>query len=257
MTRLLALGLVRPAKRGRAKEQAGIFFVKKKSKPGERPKQRLILDARRVNQRFRTPPGVELCSSEGLSRLEVEVPEDFETEAESFEDFLSEVSVAVGSGDVKDCFHRLSLDDEYSTYFGVGEGFAWEFGLTGSLCEGDILGENDEVDLLWTGLPMGHTWSLFFCQHIVTRNVEQGMDNVHESSLLRDRGPPGVFVAERVSAATELLVVRGPARVRHEAVVSSSLVLHRASGAQPRAAVANVRAAHVRYRANTPPWSTC
>ena len=117
MKRLFSLGLVRPARRGRAKEQAGIFFVKKKSKPGERPKRRLIFDARRVNQRFRTPPGVELCSSEGLSRLEVEVPEGFETDVESFEDFLSEVSVAVGSGDVKDCFHRFS-----SIYFGVGEG---------------------------------------------------------------------------------------------------------------------------------------
>lgn len=30
---------------------------------------RMILDARRVNQVFKPPPGVELCSAESLSRI--------------------------------------------------------------------------------------------------------------------------------------------------------------------------------------------
>ena len=47
-------------------EEVAAFFVKKKN-----GLLRLIIDARRTNERFREPPGVQLCTSEGLSRIEV------------------------------------------------------------------------------------------------------------------------------------------------------------------------------------------
>ena len=65
------LHLVMAVEKGSCHEQVGMFFVHKSGKN----KFRLILDARRVNQRFRTPPGVALCSSESLSRIEIELPD--------------------------------------------------------------------------------------------------------------------------------------------------------------------------------------
>jgi hypothetical protein len=46
-------------------EFASIFFVAKKDNA-----QRLIIDARRANRRFKRPPHVDLITSEGLSRIE-------------------------------------------------------------------------------------------------------------------------------------------------------------------------------------------
>eukprot|EP00974_Lingulodinium_polyedra_P114714 11108736-Lingulodinium_polyedra.AAC.1 len=63
------------------------FFVTKKS-----GKLRLILDCRATNELFVGPPGVALCSAEGLARLELPCEEDM---------------VYTASGDVADCFHRF------------------------------------------------------------------------------------------------------------------------------------------------------
>jgi hypothetical protein len=52
------------------KEHVGLFFVLKKNGID----QRIIVDARRANRHFRTPPHVDLCTSEGISKIEVEVP---------------------------------------------------------------------------------------------------------------------------------------------------------------------------------------
>eukprot|EP00974_Lingulodinium_polyedra_P049384 4746729-Lingulodinium_polyedra.AAC.1 len=48
-------------------EFCGLFFVKKKG-----DKQRMIVDARRSNMRFKPPPGVALASPESFARLEAE-----------------------------------------------------------------------------------------------------------------------------------------------------------------------------------------
>ena len=64
--RLLEIGLLRPRPKGTAEYFLGIFFVNKKGKK----QKRLILDARIVNWAFVSPPGVSLCSSEGMARIE-------------------------------------------------------------------------------------------------------------------------------------------------------------------------------------------
>ena len=58
MRYLLKLEIVMAVAADSCHEQVGMFFVQKSGKS----KLRLILDARRVNQRFRAPPGVALCS---------------------------------------------------------------------------------------------------------------------------------------------------------------------------------------------------
>ena len=71
MKHLMRLGLVVAVKAGSAYEQVGMVFVQKAAKT----KVRMILDARRVNQLFRVPPGVARCSLESLSRVEIESPD--------------------------------------------------------------------------------------------------------------------------------------------------------------------------------------
>ena len=85
---------------GTCNEQLGLFFVTKKDKP-----LRLIVDARRTNSRFRSPPGVSLCTSESLSRLAVRVPDDFDGDADDAEHLLDSLRIALGVADVKDAFH--------------------------------------------------------------------------------------------------------------------------------------------------------
>ena len=83
---LLRIGIVAAIEYGSAHEEVGIFFVRKSGKD----KIRLILDARRVNQRFRRPPGVALCSSEALSRIEVELPPGVTVESCQGKKFLED-----------------------------------------------------------------------------------------------------------------------------------------------------------------------
>ena len=118
-------------------------------KPGK-DTQRLIIDARVSNMHSLPPPGVSLVTSEGLSRVEVALENDDEDPGE-----LSKIAgLHWGLADVKDACHRFKISKLYSSFFALP----------------DVRGE--EVELPWLGrvcpcfssLPMGHTWSLFFCQ---------------------------------------------------------------------------------------------
>ena len=80
--------------------QVGAFVVTKKQ-----GKQRLIIDARRANKLFRTPPSTILGSVDSWSRLEVE---------EHHEIFLAQE-------DVKDYFYRLGIGEELSRFFALPE----------------------------------------------------------------------------------------------------------------------------------------
>ena len=71
----------------------GVFAVSKKGQ-----KQRLILDCRRVNRRFRPPPGVDLGSLESLAQ--VEIPEG--------------ATLYGAQGDIKDCFHECGMPEATS-----------------------------------------------------------------------------------------------------------------------------------------------
>ncbi|CAE7038510.1 unnamed protein product [Symbiodinium sp. CCMP2592] len=83
---------------GRPKSQVGVFAVTKKN-----DKQRLIVDARRTNAIFRTPPTTLLGSVESWGRLEVGSDED----------------VFVAQEDVRDFFYRLGISKDLGEYFSL------------------------------------------------------------------------------------------------------------------------------------------
>ena len=78
-----------------AKSFCGMFFVCKKD-----GSLRLIIDARGTNEMFMPPPPVDLLTSEGFSRIEVDVPEELPQSAEETEDWLRSVGVHIGMADV-------------------------------------------------------------------------------------------------------------------------------------------------------------
>ena len=188
MRYLIRLGIVMPVKAGSAREQLGLFFVKKSGKD----KVRLIVDARRVNRRFRAPPSVTLASSEALSRIEIELPADVDFDSDEGRRVLENLEIYLGNGDVKDAFHRFRLRRDFSLWFGVGSASAGEMRLVGQRVDGEIVGFHDTLDLVWTSLPMGFSWSLFFCQHVIQDVACKALDQ-SRSLLMADRSPPAVF----------------------------------------------------------------
>ena len=87
------------------KERCGIFFVIKTGKK----KFRLVIDARRANRHFATPPGVNLCSVEGLSKIEVVVPDDFDPSSEAGLKLMRDLDMTLGVADVADAFHNMRI----------------------------------------------------------------------------------------------------------------------------------------------------
>ena len=188
MRYLIRLGIVMPVRAGAAREQLGLFFVKKSGKD----KVRLIVDARRVNRRFRAPPSVTLASSEALSRIEIELPADVDFDSEEGRRVLENLEIYLGNGDVKDAFHRFRLRRDFALWFGVGSASAGELRLVGQQVDGEVVGFHDTLDLVWTSLPMGFSWSLFFCQHVIQDVACKALDQ-SRSLLMADRSPPAVF----------------------------------------------------------------
>ena len=129
------------------REHAGVFLV---GKPGN-DTQRLIIDARVSNQHFLPPPGVSLVTLEGLSRVGVAVENEDEDSGE-----LSRLAgLHLGLVDVNDAFHRFKISKLYRSFF--------------AFCEVEEVGAQliGRVCTCFSNLPMGHTWSLFFCQKAI------------------------------------------------------------------------------------------
>lgn len=57
--------------------------------------------------KFREPPGVQLLTADGFSRVEVVCPPDLLPSSDDHNAYLKQFNVQVGLSDVKDCFHRL------------------------------------------------------------------------------------------------------------------------------------------------------
>ncbi|CAK0790584.1 unnamed protein product, partial [Prorocentrum cordatum] len=149
--RLLKLGLARLSTARRC--QVDIFFVKKK---GDR--QRLILDRRPANRPFRSPPGVDRVSSDGLSR----------NRREGFP-FLDD-----GLG-LQGHFGRPALR-------------AAELGLT--QLDGAKPGGRTLVYPLARALPMGWAWSLCFAQRASNSRRMKLLRELGVALPMTDRGPP-------------------------------------------------------------------
>ena len=95
------------------KEKVTAFFVKKKT-----GQLRMVIDARRVNAVFAAPPGVELCTAEGLSRIELDLGQEVGDE-EWRGEAGSGQPIFAGSLDAKDCLYRLRLRPDLAEYFAL------------------------------------------------------------------------------------------------------------------------------------------
>ena len=97
----------------------GMFFVQKKD---ERIK--LIIDSRPANGLFKKPPGVHLCTSEGLSRIELQIPDHLVPGNPDFDLYLNEHPIFMQFLDVDNASHRVRLPHDLSRYFCLPPGKA-------------------------------------------------------------------------------------------------------------------------------------
>ena len=173
---LLRLGLVVALPAGSAREHAALFFVKK---PGK-SKCSVIVDARRANRVFAKPPGVSMAIAETFARLELIAGE------------APAPSVSLGLCDIRDAFHRFRFRPELAAFFCIGVASAAELKMVGQRVGGKTLVASDAVELAWGSLPMGFSWSLYFCQ-ISAERVVGDVPGLAGASCLRDRGATGVL----------------------------------------------------------------
>ena len=139
------------------KRFCGVFFVRK----SDGHKIRTIIDARGTNEMFRPPPGVDLLTSDGFSRIELNIPKHLVPGTDSFNDYLNERRISIGLSDVKDCFHRLRHPRWLAEYFCLdGVPASW-VGLENTYLDNQWLTEDSIVFPAPGSLPMGFTWALF------------------------------------------------------------------------------------------------
>ena len=96
----------------------------------------MIVDARLVNLLCRKPPHVSLSTSETLRSFEFVLPDDHVEDGSSP---FSDLHAYFGKAGVKNCFHRLIMDDHFSDLFALDTPFlARECGLEGVCVSGRI-----------------------------------------------------------------------------------------------------------------------
>ena len=115
--------------------ECGIFCVWKKL-----GMQRLIVDARSINQRCRRPPPVLLCSGDGLAILVLP----------------PEMHLHVAQADVDNCFHRMRMPAEMQRWFSPPRISAADLG--GVRIWDDFLDASTPIFPLLETLPMGFSW---------------------------------------------------------------------------------------------------
>lgn len=170
------------------KGKVGVFFVKK----SDGVKIRMIIDARGTNQKFKTPPGVELLTSDGFSRIEVSTPPGLHPGSPDYERIMREHSIHIGLSDVKDCFHRLCQPRWLSEFFCLEAIPAHWVGLQDSWLDGVQLKKESLIYPAPGSLCMGFTWSLYFAQQISERLMSR-VPRLRGSCLASDRSTSMYF----------------------------------------------------------------
>eukprot|EP00438_Fugacium_kawagutii_P005650 Skav219567 [mRNA] locus=scaffold886:113683:117079:- [translate_table: standard] len=215
------------------KAHAGMFFVHK----SDGKKIRLIVDARPANQMFRSPPGVELCTAEGFSRIEVEVPEELQPGTAEFAEHLQSKGLYFGLADVKDCFHRMRQPEWLSKYFCWRPiPVKWIHGLIGSELEGQKVSPEEKVYPMPASLCMGFSWSLYFAQK-ANETLMGSMANLKQSCLISDRGQPVVFPASQEKTVRHYVYVDNLGVVSPDKALVQSTLEELAPGFEKRGLV--------------------
>ena len=105
----------------------------------------MIIDARRANQRMRNPPGISMCTTESLARIEVILHTRPGDDQGSLEQQLRLLQLTLGMADVESCFHRIKIDKGLAKYFGLLPVKAKDLGMAGTVLEGRVLLPDDYV----------------------------------------------------------------------------------------------------------------
>ena len=150
-------------------EFASIFFVAKKDNS-----QRLIIDARRANRRFKRPPHVDLITSEGLSRIE--------QYGEGDDDYR----FTMGLGDVNNCFHRLKMPPGMHRCFALEPINSKYTPLKNELQTGT------PVYPCLSSFPMGFSWSLWVAQRCGETLLSQ-VPGLGKPSIASDYSAPMII----------------------------------------------------------------
>lgn len=159
----------------------GVFFVRKSD-----DKIRMIIDARNTNRLFKEPPGVELLTADGFSRVELVVPEHLEPGTMEHEEYLTNTKIHMGLSDVKDCFHRLRQPRWLSEFFCFDGIPAKWVNMGGQTLDGVVLDADSIIYPAPGSLCMGFTWSLYFAQKINERLMSV-VPELRMSRLATDR----------------------------------------------------------------------
>ncbi|CAK0840736.1 unnamed protein product [Prorocentrum cordatum] len=137
---------------------------------------------------------------------------------------LTGAQMSLGLADVKDAFHRFRIPSGLVSYFGFGSATAGELSVVGQNLDGVLLGVDDQVDICWASLPMGFSWSLYFCQQAGEQRMKSA-PGLTTSTLLQDRGAPGIFrFSERFDPSTGTSAVEGSGICHHIYVVNLGVI---------------------------------
>jgi hypothetical protein len=128
-------------------------------------------------------------SSEGFARVEVQLPADVDPFSEEAATLWAEYTCNLAVGGIKDCFHNLIIPKLLSRYFALPPVPAHVVHLTGCVVEGVTLKSDSLVWPVPRALPMGFSWSPFFCQDMAD-NVSMRADCSQTCPLITDSGPP-------------------------------------------------------------------
>ena len=144
--------------------ELGVFFVAKKNGV-----LLLIIDCRKVNQLFATPPSTDLIMGEELSQIECACED-------SVPQPIQVLFLHFGIVDVSTCFHRLRLDDKLRCYFCWPSLAASSLGLVGKELDGKVLSVSDRVWPRHCSLPMGFNWATYFAQSASLFMLESSLE---------------------------------------------------------------------------------
>ena len=151
------------------KDVVAPFFVKKKD-----GRQRMVLDCRAVNRRFRQPPPVALAAGYSWTRLEL--PEHSK--------------LYVAQSDIKDYFYSLSLPEDLRSMFclppvPIGHLKRWQ---VSSSMGGELPGQEGWI---WPSLrvvPMGWNWAMYLAQRVHQEQILVAT-GISSSRILVDSAP--------------------------------------------------------------------
>ncbi|CAK0794405.1 unnamed protein product, partial [Prorocentrum cordatum] len=159
-------GLIRwaPLVRGRVT----VFCVAKKT-----GKQRLVVDCRATNRRFRRCPYLPMGTGSSWGEILLE----------------DDADLWVSLSDIKDYFYACGIDDDLSSYFCLDDVPGWLVSeLEGNDSRFSQFYGRDAVAPAFRVLPMGFSWSFYLAQ-IVHSSVVKGVLPDTAGLVLQDRQP--------------------------------------------------------------------